>query len=495
MPSNKKSTDIVLRLLEGTSEERELVLDGGTPQPPFTVGIGGAWRITAGRVAKLHVMLAFNGKALYVCAVGRERAHLDGVGLDSRWVEAATPSELRFGGARVSIGRKASPEEETQYPSFHPAQDEATRVSDVRVPPAAQSGRSSVNDAVTCFDADRLLEALAKSTRHEEVTCLADVQVPAEARRPPVVTPAQPQFRRPTVVRAVEAPALRPAPLPSPTALQTLHSRARTMAAPEVRSLGVASVESAGVPSEAPVSDMPLTEPSEGLMPAAFPSFQVPFKAAQGRPSSPTMAIPQPAGATLKPPPETSRPPAVDSVDGIEKGALASTGERPTGASSSEANASAAPASPPPNALRRFGQGWKEASLPKRAIALLMLPALAGSLFIMRPSSPALADVMPPRAATAVTSAPAPIPPAAPTSAPKAAATIAVPTSNEAPKFGAAGLRETRTPERRALDTAASGDDRSAADQYELLATAHPENIAFREAVRLLRARSAAHAE
>ncbi|HSO38461.1 MAG TPA: hypothetical protein VLT33_38290, partial [Labilithrix sp.] len=53
------------------------------------------------------------------------------------------------------------------------------------------------------------------------------------------------------------------------------------------------------------------------------------------------------------------------------------------------------------------------------------------------------------------------------------------------------GLRDTRSAERRALDTAASGLDRSATEQYEALAAAHPDNLAFREAARILRERGA----
>lgn len=62
--------------------------------------------------------------------------------------------------------------------------------------------------------------------------------------------------------------------------------------------------------------------------------------------------------------------------------------------------------------------------------------------------------------------------------------------SGERPKVSA-GLHETRTPERRALDTVASGLDDAAAVQYEALAKAHPESVAFREAARILRERGA----
>jgi hypothetical protein len=58
-------------------------------------------------------------------------------------------------------------------------------------------------------------------------------------------------------------------------------------------------------------------------------------------------------------------------------------------------------------------------------------------------------------------------------------------------KAGAPALRDARTAERRALDTAASGQEAAAAEQYDALAAAHPETVAFREAARILRGRVA----
>lgn len=54
----------------------------------------------------------------------------------------------------------------------------------------------------------------------------------------------------------------------------------------------------------------------------------------------------------------------------------------------------------------------------------------------------------------------------------------------------AATLSDARTPQRRALDAAASGAYASAAEQYDALSSAHPEDLAFREAARILHQRA-----
>ena len=51
----------------------------------------------------------------------------------------------------------------------------------------------------------------------------------------------------------------------------------------------------------------------------------------------------------------------------------------------------------------------------------------------------------------------------------------------------ATGMHDTRNAERRARDTAASGQDASAAEQYAALAAAYPDDVAFGEAARILR--------
>jgi len=493
MPRSNDKSDVVLRLLDGRSEQRELVLDGGLPRPPFAVGSGGAWCVEGGHVAKAHVMLAFNGAQLYVCAAPGEKALLDGAALDARWIEAAMPSVLRFGSARLSIGRRSGPEEETQIP--RPSHDEATRIADVRVSPAARSVRSPREDEATCFDDERLQAALRLSVK-EEVTCVPEVAAPVAARSAPAGTTPMRPLRRPAIRTLVMT---RPPPLPipktplperaAPAVLRDVPQSARTLAAPEMVSAGV--VEEA---SEGAASSMPPTIPSEGLMPAAYPSFEVPFKVAAWRPSSPTMAVPRSEGAAAAGEHDTSFPRSGDSVDGMERSALAFAGD----ASSSTPSASS---SGPRRRLGELVQGWKQASMPKRAIALLMIPALIAAALTVRPA----ANVAGRSAVTApagIVATPQAAPPAVASSAAvqraAAAAGMTAVTAagagaapSEHPKRAASGLLETRTAERRALDAAASGQEPSAIEQYEALAAAQPDKLAFREAARILRARSA----
>jgi hypothetical protein len=138
--------------------------------------------------------------------------------------------------------------------------------------------------------------------------------------------------------------------------------------------------------------------------------------------------------------------------------------------------------------------------LPKKAIAILIAPALVGALFTMRPEPVATARSAAPTTAAMIVAAPqasttqAAVAPSAPLprvalAAPGASSDAAKATATDPAQAGAPGLRDTRTAERRALDTAASGQDSSAAEQYEALAATHPENVAFREAARILRER------
>ncbi len=465
LPNEAK--DVVLRLLNGRSEQRELVLRGGRERPPFAVGQESAWRVEAGHVAAAHVMLAFNGATLYVCALPGEKALLDGEPLRTRWVEAAVPSDLRFGGARLSIGGRAGPEEETQLPAPRPSRDEE----------------------ITCFDEDRLRAALAASIPNGEITFIAEVEIPAAARRPHVPIPAKTRG-------------------PLPVAPPVLADRARTLAAPPIAELADSARTQAAPPiaevpgprtsddeqeddEEAP-STMPPTSPSDGLLAMAPPSFSfgrtfaaVRSEPGPARPSSPTIAIP------FEPP---ASPRVGDSLAAIESSALAISGENTAGPLPAQGG----------GPRGRVLEAWQQASGPRRLLAVLLAPAVIGGLLTLR-SAPAPSHPSP-GADTAVTrdavgpegSSPAATPvAAAPVTATPDPATkgVAAPTPAQAtppdrPK-SAVGLHETRTAERRALDTVASGLDSAAADQYEALAAAHPENVAFREAARILRARGA----
>ncbi|CAN5921662.1 hypothetical protein BH11MYX4_BH11MYX4_47720 [soil metagenome] len=180
MVPTTKPQALLVRLLDGQSEQRELVFESGCSMPPLSLGSAGPseWRIDAGRVAAVHVLLAFNGADLYVCAVRGEQALLDGAQLGKLWTVASIPSELRFGGARLSI---SVPVAEVQTVS----------------PLAASVRGSRIAEEKTSIDAHRLAEALRLS--------MLDAPMPPVARRPPLTAPLPPR-RRPAI-RAIDATA------------------------------------------------------------------------------------------------------------------------------------------------------------------------------------------------------------------------------------------------------------------------------------------------
>jgi hypothetical protein len=153
MSRAKESRNVVVRLVEGRSARHEMVLVAGEPLPPMDIGTSGSWRIEARHVAGSHVLLAWSGAKLFAGARRGQVALLDGFPLGARWTEVKMPSDLRFGNARLAIGRCAKPDDTTTPGS------EVTRLDDAR------------------------LQAALRASREDEITSVADVDVPDEARR------------------------------------------------------------------------------------------------------------------------------------------------------------------------------------------------------------------------------------------------------------------------------------------------------------------------
>jgi hypothetical protein len=455
MRRSNTTGDVVLRLIDGRSEQHELVLLRGRPIPPLALGTRGGWKISAGRVGPVHVMLAWNGTTLFAGALGGKNAVLGEEPLTARWSEVRVPSQLRFGDARVSIGRRAGPDEETQVPAEEtqvPA-EEVTRIGDPGVVFPKAVRRFHVDDEVTCFDEERLQQAL-RLTRDEEVTSIAEVDVPSAA-----------------------IPSSRPV---------LAFERAAQDEEPEDPEL---------VDDDLPASAMPATIPSDGLVPVALPEtiarMARPLALAVARPSQPTMAIPEPHVETTNDGRLASHPAvAMD----LPVAVLAVSGERPSSRRDDPTERRRTPAT----ALKT---GWTQTSAPRKAIAILMAPlALAIVVMVSRHPS-AQARRAPDPAATVVVAAPqstvaartavvAPSP-SAPAAAPvRSSAAAAVPAS--APTTS---MKDARSAERRALDAATSGQEASAAQQYAALAIAHPDNVAFSEAARIMRERAATRGE
>jgi hypothetical protein len=493
MPRSNTHGDVVVRLLIGESDQHELVLKAGCPIPPLGLGTHGGWAIQGRQVARVHVMLAWSGETLFVGTPGGEAALLDGFPLGTRWSEVRAPSELRFGNARLSIGRRAGPDEETAVPP-----EEATQHTwgSAGAQPAVR--RVWTDDQVTMMDDGRLQEAL-RLTRDDEVTCIAEVDVPPEAKRPAPVAAARTVAAVPRLtVRRKSAPPTKlerpttPPPLPTPANQSVTHLQA-------LPSSNELRAEDAGIiESSSPTSSMPPTIPSEGLIAVPMRVFERPPPVDVARPSQPTMAIPEPHGAAVGTGEQTFAP-SPAGMDSIGAGALAVSGEHASRARSAGATESTVVRRKEDSAL---AAGWRQASVPKKAIAILIVPALLGALLMMRsaPNARAHAHAGADRTSAVAVAAPsATVTTASTTTVAVVASAAPVPstisTAVEAPaspvKAGAPALRDARTAERRALDAAASGQDAAAAEQYDALAAAHPETVAFREAARILRGRVA----
>ncbi|MBX3186204.1 MAG: hypothetical protein KF819_04280 [Labilithrix sp.] len=488
---------MVLQLLADAREPRELVLQAGLAVPPFAIGAHPTFAPVSERFAGAHVMAAFNGHTLFVCSLHGENARLGGARLDARGVEVVEPVELCFGGARINIRRQSRAAAPTYV-----VDAEATRIAAV-IPKARRAQAQDHADELTRIDETALATALRRSIPDAEATRIVDVDVPAAAKGPsnqdvtllpsPPTPAARPVTRTVQLVRRrirslpdaaverVEEAPLSPASELTAQVLAGLDARRRearfeTPARARVRAEELA-----------PPSSVPPTIPTDRVVFAAAPQHFPPTSTIDAtRPSSPTIAIPPlaartdgsvadaDAGDRLTPPPHS-----VDTH--LHPLADARTGESPA------AGLSDRPPSPFERKLAAVRSGWRQASVAKKAIAVLIGVLLVVALSQLRSASTPQGAIARSSDAIVVQGDAGGLQ----TSAPAEARQAASPRQGS----GAPPSRELRDAERRALDTAASGLDSAAAEQYEALALAHPENIAFREAARILRGRAPTHRE
>jgi hypothetical protein len=148
-----------------------------------------------------------------------------------------TPSELRFGGARLSIARAPRRPDGTE-PKGVGRDNEATSPDDER------------------------LQAALRLSRDEDATCIAKIVVPAEARRPADRRVAMPR------VRPLQArPTLRPIAARPPVGRAPNSERTIIAAAP--RALASESTSE----SDDEIASMPPTVRADGPVAAAIASF------------------------------------------------------------------------------------------------------------------------------------------------------------------------------------------------------------------------------
>ena len=556
--------DIVLRVVRGHSDAPQFLLTGGDAKRAFSIGRDGEWKIDAADVAGEHVWLAFNGKTLYACACPGETATLGGVELGAQWLEVPVPIELRFGAARIVVGRRATQDEETMVRATGDV-DEPTSVNDVLMPVRGQRD----DDEVTRFDESRLRGALRRGSSEEGVTCYAplelaapvaapvafprrtsklsvpsslaapSVHVPQPLRDtplpltppplpPPVVltpplapAPAPPPMRRPDTPSSAW-PSRRPdalprgaVPPPAPSwawpSLQPLPRSAMALAAANGQ-VSSAHLRIADLQQRPSISFAPPARSMamSGAMPATLPSDELVAAARDAHPKTGAIRVAMPASVTMATP-NGYELPAARRTPQSESRATAS-GNQPVPASIIMSTERPRAVSRPTGGAisKKLLAEWKAASTPKKIIAGLLAPTLLAVLAVAQPAPrPAPVHASTTTVTNAASSAsvaaappalplpaavPAPLPAALPSASAVAATTPSKPAAKQASK-GDAPAREVRTPERRALDAAASGDAVAAAEQYETLAQWHPDNVAYREAARIFRARAGGNAK
>lgn len=153
--------------------------------------------------------------------------------------------------------------------------------------------------------------------------------------------------------------------------------------------------------------------------------------------------------------------------------------------------------------LDQLKDGWKQASLPKKAIALLLPVAFVMVIFGLddKPEPPAEAEAA--ATSASASSKPKPKPTASVTDdpsddpePPKPKPTVSAPPvkkdppPSKKPPEPPIAMAKDKTAERVAVDAVAAGAWDPAAKAYDDLAKQHPENPAYKEAARILRAKA-----
>lgn len=152
----------------------------------------------------------------------------------------------------------------------------------------------------------------------------------------------------------------------------------------------------------------------------------------------------------------------------------------------------APPPRAPPRKESRAAAQWREASGPKKALMILMLPLLWAVWVIFTDKPPA---VRPTKPASTTSSAPSTTPSAGAPSVPAPVTGAVTPPEPSAStkasgSASAAPASSAKTPQREAADAVAAGAFDKAARLYEELGRAHPEVPAYGEAARIMKARA-----
>jgi len=423
------SADYVIQARRGDASPPAVGLVAGQVVGPLAFGQTASWPVAARGVLPQHGFFYFDGTTLFVRSVDAMLpVRVGDHAVPEDWIPVKAPSRILFGGAELTF--EHVPRAEGQLGDLsappEPSVDETGRYP---LPKRAERGGGGAG------------AGLANAERKPGAA--ASVQGPTSARSP-AAAPSPNAGSRSSAAPRAGVPDLSP-------------KRGRGPIDDEVTRLG--SVDDIVLRARA----------AKAAVEASSPSLQAPTEGAAGR-SAPLFGPPPsrtpdaPAAKPAEPRPVTSAP------------TNPAEGPRPSPAPSSG-----------------MAARWAAASLPNKA-SIVLMPLMAASLWIIffyddtgaRPRPKAFASA----SAAPLSSAPPTRSGASGPSDTSSGPTEVVPApSGSGPRPKIAPAKE-RTLERRAADAVAAGDYAGAATLYDELVREQPDRAAFKEAARILRAKS-----
>ncbi len=468
---------IIVAVRAGNADQADVGLTPGEPVEAFSVGQNGSWRVLAPGVADVHAYLYFDGATFYIASVSAgDPAWLNGRPVPTDWQPVTLPCEIALGSARLWAEVEADIELAPDEP------EAATRMADA-------------SSLVAQGKQDRPKRPRIDPPKLDEATAIS-------ALRAPVPAPSQSLHveRKRDKVRQIKIrQSVREAP-------------------PDEESTRLAPVD---VANAADVSRAPLPAAGRPAEPAGFSPVQPVPSPAAPVPGPPPGGYPVPGGPPVPGPPIPGPP-----IGGFVPPGVAATAPAyppqgfggapvpapgPPGGFSPMAAGPGAPALATSKITRKsvgatLLASWKQASIPQKAILVLMPFAIAAMFVIFddkgkapkhppktravataSASSPvASSDIPALSAAPAISGVTPPATEQAGTAPSEASSAIAAaPTRTPPPRRP--GKEPPKSEERVAADLVAAGNFSDAAKAYQKLAAKHPDMPVFREAARILK--------
>ena len=439
------STVRIVEVRAGSSSRPIFELHPDQVVQPTSIGRVGMWPVEGPGVLDVHAFMYFDGKALFLqSADPSSPAKMNGRPIGANWQQVEIPCTIELGRARLvyRVLDEVDLLEEDEQDKTIAAPIKVTAATPNPLPagfkPGAFSNRHQPDDESTRF---------APIQREPEPTLIS----PLEAQKAQPPAPALMMKPRP----AAGAPAAASAPGTSPQAW--------------------APGGYDGPPSSTTVGPAPAPPPPTGYQDMGSVQIAMPPP-----PQPQMMMAPTPGYGAY----------------GVPPGMQGMPGQPPTGQMPGMQETGRLQAPPGPSILAKAKAEWA-AMRPIQKVIFIAFPfvALGGYWAIttedeppprrQRPVASASASAGPSAAPTVTVANTAPTattPPTATTVAPTATGTTTAPTAT------GSGKKPVLTLERQAADALRSGKRDQAAQLYDQLAVQHPENPAYKEAARIIRA-------